>query len=44
MPPVEFEPTILAAKRPQTYSLGRVAIGSNLNNGSKLIETNFGIC
>ena len=25
MPPVEFEPTILADKRPQTYTLDRAA-------------------
>jgi len=27
MPPVGFEPTILASKRPQTHSLERMAIG-----------------
>jgi len=25
MPPVEFEPTILAGERPQTYALDRAA-------------------
>ena len=34
--PVGFKPTILAAKRPQTYSLDRVASRSNLNNGSNI--------
>ena len=28
MPPVEFEPTISAGERPQTYVLDRVARGS----------------
>jgi len=28
MPPVGFEPTILADKRPQTYALDRAATGN----------------
>ena len=28
MPPVEFEPTILAGERPQTYALDRAATGT----------------
>jgi len=28
MPPVEFEPTISAGKRPQTYVLDRAATGT----------------
>ena len=27
MPPVGFEPTILAGERPKTYALGRAATG-----------------
>ena len=29
MPPVEFEPTIAAGERPQTYALDRAATGNN---------------
>jgi hypothetical protein len=29
MPPVEFEPTISAGERPQTYALGRAATGTD---------------
>jgi len=28
MPPVRFEPTILAVERPQTYALDRAATGT----------------
>ena len=35
MPPVEFEPTISAGKRPQTYALDREATGTGSN---KLLE------
>jgi len=28
MPPVEFEPTVSAGKRPQTYDLDRAATGT----------------
>jgi hypothetical protein len=31
MPPVGFEPTILAGERPHTYVLDRVAMGSAVN-------------
>ena len=30
MPPVGFEPTISAGKRPQTYALDRTATGTGL--------------
>ena len=30
MPPVGFEPTISAGKRPQTYALDRVATGTGI--------------
>jgi hypothetical protein len=29
MPPVEFEPTILAGERPKTYALDRTATGTD---------------
>jgi len=29
MPPVEFEPTISAGERPQTYALDRAATGTD---------------
>ena len=32
MPPVVFEPTILAGERPQTYALDRAATGTGNNN------------
>jgi len=32
MPPVEFEPTIPAGKRPQTYALDRAATGTGNND------------
>jgi hypothetical protein len=31
MPPVEFEPTISAGERPQTYTLDRAATGTGLH-------------
>jgi hypothetical protein len=34
MPPVEFEPTISAGERPQTYTLDRAATATG-NNQSK---------
>ena len=30
MPPVEFEPTISAGERPQTYALDRAATGTGM--------------
>ena len=35
MPPVEFEPTISAGKRPQTYALDRAATGTGFENFSR---------
>ena len=32
MPPVGFEPTILAGERPQTYALDRAATGIGIVN------------
>jgi len=32
MPPVEFEPTISAGERPQTYALDRAATGTGIRN------------
>ena len=32
MPPVEFEPTILADERSQTYALARAAIGTGVED------------
>ena len=40
MPPVEFEPTISAGERPQTYALDRAATGTG-NNSTSII--NIGI-
>ena len=34
MPPVEFEPTISAGERPQTYALDRAATGTGNNNNN----------
>jgi len=34
MPPVEFEPTISAGERPQTYALDRAATGTGEMAGS----------
>ena len=31
MPPVEFEPTISAGERPQTYALDRATTGTGTN-------------
>ena len=31
MPPVEFEPTISAGERPQTYALDRAATGTGIS-------------
>jgi hypothetical protein len=41
MPPVEFEPTILASARPQTYALDRAATGIGESNsyGRKCVST-----
>jgi len=35
MPPVGFEPTILAGERPQTYALDRAATWTGILNGPK---------
>ena len=32
MPPVEFEPTISAGERPQTYAIDRAATGTGFLN------------
>ena len=32
MPPVEFEPTISADERPQTYALDRAATGTDISS------------
>ena len=32
MPPVGFEPTILAGERPQTYALDRAATGTGIDD------------
>jgi hypothetical protein len=32
MPPVGFEPTILASERPKTHALDRKATGIGMNN------------
>jgi hypothetical protein len=40
MPPVGFEPTILASERPKTHALERAAIGIGLVVGK---EYKFGI-
>ena len=32
MHPVEFEPTISAGERPQTYALDRAATGTDINH------------
>jgi hypothetical protein len=32
MPPVEFEPTILASERPKTHALNRTATGIGIFN------------
>jgi hypothetical protein len=37
MPPLGFEPTIVAGERPQTYALDRVATGTDL----KSLSTTF---
>ena len=49
MPPVGFEPTISAGKRPQTYALDRAATGTdsatngnNNNNNNKWCGVNNG--
>jgi hypothetical protein len=41
MPPVRFEPTILAGERPQTYALDRAATGTGYNIWS--VQGKFGI-
>jgi hypothetical protein len=43
MPPVEFEPTISAGKRPQTYVLDRAAIGTGLMSHLKENNCKFWI-
>jgi len=40
MPPVEFEPTISAGQRPQTYALDRVATGT----GPEIALPNLNAC
>jgi len=41
MPPVEFEHTISAGERPQTYDLDHAATGTGITNCK---WTNFGMC
>ena len=41
MPPVEFEPTVSAMKRPQTYALDREATGTGLISLITLIIINI---
>ena len=36
MPPVGFEPTVSAGKRPQTYALDRAATGTGLQGNHAL--------
>ena len=41
MPPVGFEPTILAGERPQTYILDRAATGTAIHTYTDAFLNNF---
>jgi len=43
MPPVEFQPTISAGERPQTYALDRAATGTGWSKVGKNIKYPSGI-